>query len=160
MKARIAPKLLTPTRPVSHSPRVRRLAAASIARLAAAALILFTLAAPPFAALSSAERISTFATDCATAKSAFNLGDTVCAVATGAPLPANGFRQRRFEWVAPDGMVTRQTDITTDPQRDSFTIPASGQFAQAGKWTVKTVDNSAEGYAIATFVVQKSGKAD
>ncbi len=99
------------------------------------------------------ESISSFANDCETPRTSFNLGDKVCAVATGAHLgpPA----QRRFEWVAPDGTIFQMdAEITSDPQNDSITLPVSGRFAQVGTWTVKTVDVSHNGYAFAQFVVQ------
>jgi uncharacterized repeat protein (TIGR01451 family) len=131
----------------------------SIARALAIMIILFALAQPPFTAAPSDESIDTFAPNCTTLKDAFNLGDTVCAVATGAPLPVNGFRQRRFEWVAPDGSVARHIDITTDPQSDPFILPLSGPFAQVGTWIVKTIDNSADGFAIARFVVRNPNLA-
>jgi hypothetical protein len=99
------------------------------------------------------ESISALAGDCETPKTVFNLGDKVCALATGSPLGPPP--QRRFEWVAPDGTIFQMdAEITSDPQSDSITIPVSGRFAQVGTWTVKTIDLSNNGYAMSQFVVQ------
>lgn len=112
----------------------------------------------PFRSALSPEVISTFAPDCSTPKTMFNLGDTVCATATGSLLGPPV--QRRFEWVAPNGFIFQLgPDITSDPQTDSITLPTSGSFAVVGTWTVKTVDVSNNGYASATFVVRDPGNA-
>ena len=123
--------------------------------LAGSSVLLILVGLPartPFAAAPDVESIATFEPDCNTPKSVFNLGEFVCAIASAAPLgpPA----QRRFEWVAPDGTVLRMApDIVSDPQGDSLAIPNSGPFAQVGTWTVKTVDSSNNGFAVARFVV-------
>lgn len=129
----------------------------SFSRLATigALLILFALTMQaPLNAISSTETVSTFASDCATPDNSFVLGDTVCAVATGSPLPSLGFRQRRIQWLAPDGFIANQVDITTDPQSDSFTIPTSGVFAQVGTWSVRLINNRSTPVVIATFTVR------
>jgi len=89
------------------------------------------------------ESIFTSAANCIDPQpnNSWNLGGTVCATATGTPQPVNGFRQRRFQWVAPDGSVAQQTDVTADPQNDTYTVPLSGAFGQVGTWRVQTVDN-------------------
>ena len=84
-----------------------------------------TLALPPTTA-----DIETFAADCTTPKTTFNLGDTVCAKATGLV----GYR---FAWVDPAGYVEQRTAITTDPQTDTFILPAS----QTSVVNTVTVDN-------------------
>ena len=105
------------------------------------------------------ESINTFAPDCSTPDATFNLGDTVCAVVTGAQLPISGRRQRRFQWVAPDGTVLKLTDIVSDPQSDSFTLPATGDFAQPGTWVVKTINNGGAGFASKSFIVSDPANA-
>jgi uncharacterized repeat protein (TIGR01451 family) len=107
----------------------------------------------------SSESISTFRADCSTPAASFNLGETACAVAVGAQLPISGRRQRRFQWVAPDGSVVQQADVTSSPQSDSFVIPTTGQFAQVGTWFIKTVDNGGAGFASASFVVRNPANA-
>lgn len=92
-----------------------------------------------------------------TPKTLFNLGETVWVVGTGAPL-AVGYGQRRFQWVAPDGRVERQSEMKTNGQLDSYRIPLA---AQVGTWRVRTVDPANEGFAVTTFVVRdpRPGKA-
>jgi uncharacterized repeat protein (TIGR01451 family) len=112
----------------------------------------------PFTAIQNSESIATFASDCSTPKVIFNLGDTVCAVANGALLGTPV--QRRFEWVAPNGVVFQLgPDLTASPQNNSITIPTTGEFSQVGTWVVKTVDVSNDGYAVARFVVRDPGNA-
>lgn len=105
-------------------------------------------------AILAAETINTFASNCTTPKTVFLLGDTVCAQATGAPPPFLGLRQRRFQWVAPDGTVVKQTDITTDPQNDSYTIPTVGAQAQVGTWSVRTIKNNGSLATVTRFTVR------
>lgn len=125
----------------------------------ASLVILFALATQPLNAISSAEAVNTFASDCKTPSNSFFLGDTVCAVATGYPLPVSGFRQRRIQWLAPDGFIARQVDLTTDPQSDLFTIPASGISGQAGTWSVRLINNKSTPVVIATFAVRNSANS-
>src|SRR5215471_11329343 len=69
--------------------------------------------------------ITTYQTDCTTASSDFSLGDTVCAKITGAAQPANGRASTRIAWVSPYGVLAQGSDITSDPQTDTYIIPAS-----------------------------------
>jgi uncharacterized repeat protein (TIGR01451 family) len=78
------------------------------------------------------EMLATFASDCTTPQSVFNVGDTVCVKASGVPL---GFFPRRLTWVAPDSTIVRTTNITTDPQNDSLQINATSVIGTT------TVDN-------------------
>lgn len=89
-----------------------------------------------------------------TPQTLFKLGETVWAVDTGVPLGGGfgaGPGQRRFQWVAPGGTIERQSEIKSDGQLDAYRIPPT---APVGTWTVKTVDPSNNGFAIATFVVR------
>ncbi len=147
MKARPASKVLRPTR--------KRKKRCLLATLACLGMLIFmtVMVRAPFSRAQTSETISTFAGDCSTPQTIFNLGDTVCAVATGSLLGPPV--QRRFEWVAPDGSIFQLgPDVTTDPQNSSITIPGSGASAQAGTWTVKTIDASNNGHASAKFTVQ------
>jgi uncharacterized repeat protein (TIGR01451 family) len=111
-------------------------------------ILMMMMAGAPFSRAQTSESIGTFATNCATPKTIFNLGDTVCAVADN-PLLGPSV-QRRFEWVTPDGNIFQLgPDIISDPQNDSIT----GALAQVGSWTVKTVNSSNNGVAVAKFVV-------
>src|SRR5207244_4727076 len=81
-------------------------------------ILMLVMVRAPFSSAQTSESISTFASDCATSKTTFNLGDPVCAVATDAliadPIVGSGV-QRRFEWVTPDGNLFQSIgpDITT-----------------------------------------------
>ncbi|HEX8472568.1 MAG TPA: HYR domain-containing protein [Pyrinomonadaceae bacterium] len=107
----------------------------------------------PVAVFQSGEAIITLASNCATPQASFNLGQTVCAEVVGAPQSIFGFRQRRVQWITPDGKVALQTDITSDPYSDSFTLPTTGPLAQVGMWTVRTINNRSQGVVSATFEV-------
>ena len=98
----------------------------------------------------TAESIATFASsDCTTPKSDWDLGQTACAVATGTT------GKRRIVWVAPDGVIADQgTPFNNGTGSDNYTFLTSGPFAQYGTWTVKTIDDSGAGFAIATFLVR------
>jgi hypothetical protein len=77
--------------------------------------------------------IATYSADCTTPKTTFVLGDTVCAKATG----LIGYR---FAWVDSAGYIRQRTDITTDPQTDTFTLPSTQTSVINGT----TVDNRGE----------------
>jgi uncharacterized repeat protein (TIGR01451 family) len=83
--------------------------------------------------------VETFAADCTTAQTAFALGDTVCVKVSGGPPLA--LYPRKIAWVANDNFIKRLTDITSDPQTDSFTIPAAGSgFDYRGVWRVNSIN--------------------
>lgn len=107
-----------------------------------------------FLQLTPPESVETFQSNCTTPSTTFVLGDTVCGVATGAPTPVFGFRQRRFQWITPTGILVQQTDVTTDPQNDPFTIPTTGPFALVGTWTLRLVRNNGATAALTRFVVR------
>jgi hypothetical protein len=136
-----------------------------IVTLACLGLLVFmaVMVRAPFSSAQTSESISTFDSDCETPKTIFNLGDTVCAVATRSLLGSvidNVPVQRRLQWSTPDGSIFGSvTDVTTDPQSNSITIPSTGVSAQVGKWTVKTVDSSNNGHAVATFTVMDPDNA-
>jgi uncharacterized repeat protein (TIGR01451 family) len=88
------------------------------------------------------ESIVTYESTCTTPETSFNLGDTVCAKITGAPLGDAGRAARRIGWVSPYGSLAQGADITTDPQTDFYLIPttATQTFTDSGGGMV-TVDN-------------------
>lgn len=106
------------------------------------------------AVLQSGEYIQTFASDCSTPQTIFYLGDKVCAIAGNFPLSPANYRYRRFQWAAPNQMVASQSDISGDPEKEVFVIPTSGDFAQVGTWTVRSIDVSANVSAIARLIVR------
>ena len=88
--------------------------------------------------------ISTYAPDCVTAKSSFNLGDVVCAKVSNINLAFS----RRFSWVDPAGYARQVTPITTSNQTDSYTLPATqtsfvGVFVvdNRGTWKVNVISS-------------------
>lgn len=113
------------------------------------------LAAPPAAAEDDeiAEYVKIYGDDCATQKIIFAPGDTVCAEA-GAFLSLNE-RPRRFQWVAPDGRVVDLRDISSDPGFDKIVLPESGEFAQPGKWTIRTIGRTASVKVLGRFIVRR-----
>ncbi|HEY5838356.1 MAG TPA: HYR domain-containing protein [Pyrinomonadaceae bacterium] len=90
---------------------------------------------PPLFTVNEGVGIATYAADCTTPKSTFTLGDVVCAKVSG----ADEFN-RRFGWVDPSGITRAFTDITTDPQTDSYTLPAT----ETSTIDVYVVDNRGE----------------
>lgn len=88
------------------------------------------------------ETIETFASDCTTPKTDFDLGEIVCAKFTGAPLGDPDRAARRIGWVSPYGSLAQGADITTDPQTGTYQIPTSQTqtFTDSGGGTV-VVDN-------------------
>lgn len=123
-----------------------------------AAFALAAVSASPFISRASAagpETVQVFAADCATPKSTFYLGDTVCVKASGFPLhPGVADYYRRFNWSAPGHRVAESDAVKGDPDFDTFVIPSSGDFAVAGKWRVQTVDIETNTRAAATFTVR------
>jgi len=86
--------------------------------------------------------IETFASDCTTPKTDFDLGETVCAKITGAPLGEVDRAARRIGWVSPYGSLAQGADIATDPQNGTYLIPSTQTqtFTDSGGGTV-VVDN-------------------
>lgn len=114
------------------------------------------------------ETIETFAADCATPKTSFTLGETVCAKVTGA-LVFGDFPQRRFYWVDPSGRVVHVTNITQATQTDTFTLPTDETqetlpgvvFDNRGQWSVNSVSWSSNVRVSTNFDVSGAqGAAD
>lgn len=80
------------------------------------------------------ETVNTYAADCSTPKTDFNLGDTVCARAT---FPSAFLSFRRINWINPDNNILDSAFITSNTQTDLFTLPATGTSVVGGA----TVDN-------------------
>lgn len=143
-----------------YSPRPGLAAAVLVAFFLLTAALTFMFS-PRGSVRATTESIDTSAANCTSPQpnDSWNLGGTVCATASGTAQPANGFRQRRFQWVAPDGSVAQQTDVTADPQNDTYTVPTSGAFSQVGTWKVQTVDNDGDVSAQARFIVRDPANA-
>ena len=101
-----------------------------------------------------AENISTFAGDCTTPQTNWNLGGTVCAGATGAP------EDRRIAWVAPNGKIAQVSNFFSGSGGDTYQIPTGlDPFAQVGTWAVTTIDSNGVVSSEAKFVVRDPGNA-
>jgi uncharacterized repeat protein (TIGR01451 family) len=66
--------------------------------------------------------LETFASDCTTAQTEFVLGDTVCLKVNG--VLVNPTFPNKISWVDTVGFIEQKTDLTMDPQTDSFVLPA------------------------------------
>ncbi|HKC65172.1 MAG TPA: hypothetical protein VKB86_16135, partial [Pyrinomonadaceae bacterium] len=71
----------------------------------------------------SLDSIATYDTDCATPKSSFNLGDTVCVQVSGGP--SLTIIPRRIALIDSAGNVRNVIPITSDPQTSTFTLPST-----------------------------------
>ena len=67
--------------------------------------------------------ITTYADDCTTPKTVFEVGETVCVQVSG--IPVGGFFPRRLQWECPNSTVVQVTDIETDPQTGNLPITAT-----------------------------------
>lgn len=104
------------------------------------------------------EGVVTYAADCTTVKSDFNLGDTVCAKATGVP---STFFSWHVIWADPGGII-RQSDtaIANDQTVYRFTLPSSDTtdiegrtIDNRGTWIVDLTRANGVRRATASFVV-------
>jgi hypothetical protein len=120
------------------------------------------------------EAISTFAGDCVTPKSVFNLGDTVCVKATDVPLrlplevaPDGTAALRLINWSGPVGNVHQTLEATTAIQLNSFVIPSTptsnidgATIDNRGTWAV-SLNSISDGLTreIAYFTVKDPNNA-
>jgi len=112
---------------------------------------------PPLFTVNSGVGVATYAADCTTPKTTFTLGDVVCAKVSGADPAFN----RRIAWVDPAGLTRTFTSITSDPQTDSFTLPATDTSTidifvvdNRGQWQVNVVSSRGSIVRSQSFQVQ------
>jgi uncharacterized repeat protein (TIGR01451 family) len=86
---------------------------------------------PVFSPQAAPPSIATYADDCTTPKTVFEVGETVCVAVSG--VAVGGSFPRRLHWECPNSTVVQVTDVTTDPQTGS--LPITATFA-AGTTTV------------------------
>lgn len=116
------------------------------------ALLVVTTAAALTPGQSLAD-IATFAADCTTPKTVFNLGDTVCARATG-------LAAFRLQWINADGFsvattsVGSQTDSQVLPSSDQSTIGGRFPANNLGRWRVNAITLRNSVNSSAFFTVQ------
>ena len=104
---------------------------------------------PPVFSASAGLAIATYAADCATPKTSFILGDTVCAKVVDAPTSASGVVVR-MQLVDPAGFIRDSVDVTVGTQQRSFTLPTTptpglsgGVFVDnRGTWRVNITDTA------------------
>lgn len=126
---------------IIRSATLTNCATRSLGRLCAPVLLIalfaVALSVAPLAAQAppDPESITTFAADCTTPKTEFNLGDTLCAKLTGAPLGPPV--QRVINWTGPFRLIVSSANVVTNPQTELFTIPAPAAYVVNGE----TVDN-------------------
>src|SRR5205085_5329888 len=101
-----------------------------------------------------------YAQDCTTPKSDFNLGETVCAKATGVP---DTFFVWHVLWGDPDGFI-RQSDtaIADDQATYTYTLPNTRTSMVGGKtvdnrgtWSVNLTNSRGSRRAAASFAVHE-----
>lgn len=117
------------------------------------AMNVFSSFLPP----ASGPTVATFAADCTTAKTTFNLGDVVCAVTTNAG-------NERVAWADNLGYIRSYNLISpTGPATATFTIPATQSSTIAngeltvdnrGLWSAVVVSDDGASEAVAPFVVK------
>ena len=100
------------------------------------------------------ESVATFAVNSSgqcttTSKSAFVLGEKVCARSSNTPLGPP--IQRRFNWVNADGALASVTDVTTDPQINIIQLPTSS--TARGSWLANLAGPDGSVRASAAFSV-------
>ncbi|MBV9925986.1 MAG: DUF5011 domain-containing protein [Acidobacteria bacterium] len=118
-------------------------------------------AAPLFQA---AESVATYASDCTTPKTSFNLGDAVCAKVTGAPTGVRATQLlRRLVIVGPDGFVRDKVSVPGNGSTAtlSFTIPTSATTLigldtvdNRGTWQAVSVKNDGSPVIRSEFTVK------
>jgi uncharacterized repeat protein (TIGR01451 family) len=135
------------TRSNAGSERSSSILAGKLPKERSAADLLSLSALPPLPLLPAPDAITLYAEDCTTPKSAFTLGDTVCAIVSGGPDLT--FVKRRLvlgdsagflrDFVDPDSLAPEQSiiSITSDPQTVKFKLPTEGTTVVGGE----TVDN-------------------
>jgi uncharacterized repeat protein (TIGR01451 family) len=122
----------------------------------------------PLLQASPTETITIYQSDCMTAATEFNLGDTICAKLSGAPLGSRPTQVlRRLSIANPNGYIVSEASVTTDPQTLLFTLPATATSTvggetvdNRGEWNVSSVGTAAGGIrASASFTVSDANQA-
>ena len=97
--------------------------------------------------------------DCTFPRTDFVLGDTVCVKQEG--LAVNAMFPNRFAWADTAGLIRQKTNLTTDPQTDTFQLPSSASSLlfggitvdNRGTWRVSSTRNNGRRIIAAEFVV-------
>jgi uncharacterized repeat protein (TIGR01451 family) len=84
---------------------------------------MLTKVGPVFTPQAAPPMITTYADDCTTPKTVFEVGETVCVQVSG--IPVGGLFPRRLHWECPESTIVQATDIETDPQTGNLPITAT-----------------------------------
>jgi uncharacterized repeat protein (TIGR01451 family) len=113
---------------------------------------------PTYFNVNAVQPLATYAADCLTPKSTFNLGETVCARAVGF-----GGSNNRLAWIDPANLVRTFTSIISDPQIDPFMLPSTDTSVvdifvvdNRGTWKVNVLSGDGRQLESVPFTVQKS----
>ena len=109
------------------------------------------------------ETVTTFASDCTTAQTVFNLGDTVCAKIENAAT-FSLFALRRSTWVNTSGFIFQPEDVTNSNDTVMFTLPTTAVSPEGidrrGGWSVNLISTSdGSVHATAAFTVRDPANA-
>jgi uncharacterized repeat protein (TIGR01451 family) len=137
-----------------YSPRPA-LAAATLIAFFLLTLSLTLILSPRGSVSATTESINTYAADCSTPQpgNAWNLGGAACAVATGST------GRRSIVWTAPNGNVAQRSGFFSGDGSDTYAIPTTGDFAQVGTWSVRSVNVDGDSVAAAKFIVRDPSAA-
>ncbi|HEX5705403.1 MAG TPA: PxKF domain-containing protein [Pyrinomonadaceae bacterium] len=101
-----------------------------------------------FEVIDAGVTLATYASNCTTAKSSFNLGEGVCIKVSG--LSGDEFPLRRVQLSTPDGFAVERLDVTDNSVQLSYTLPAGLTQSiggvtvnNIGTWAVSLIDPDA-----------------
>src|SRR6266404_174800 len=137
-----------------YSPRPAA-AAATLIAFFLLTLSLTPILSPRGSVRATTESINTYAADCSTPQpgNAWTLGGSACAVATGTT------GRRSIVWTAPNGNVAQRSAFFAGDGNDTYAIPSTGDFAQVGTWSVRSVNVDGDSVATANFIVRNPNVA-
>jgi uncharacterized repeat protein (TIGR01451 family) len=115
----------------------------------------FTVNAAPTAPL------ATYASDCLTAKTSFNLSETVCIKVSG--LSNDEWPYRRVQLATPDGFALQRFNVTDNSQQNTYVLPSTENESAGGvtinhigTWNVSLIDPEANLQETVQITVHKS----
>jgi uncharacterized repeat protein (TIGR01451 family) len=115
----------------------------------------FTVVAAPLPPL------STYASDCVTPKTSFNLGQTVCVKVSG--LSNDEWPDRRVQFTTPGGSVLNRYNVVDNSQQNTYVLPSTDNQTAGGEtinhlgtWLVSFIDPDANILQSIQITVHKS----
>lgn len=99
------------------------------------------------------ETITTYAGDCTTAKTVFNIGDQVCVKVDGGPSLSG--TPRRISWVNADNEIQNISTVSSLPDTNVFTLtPPEPGTDWRGRWTVNVIGTRSNVRTTTAFFVK------